>query len=591
MRLAWQYVKRYKKILFSSLILAAINQIFSLLDPQIFRLLIDRYASRAAEINRADFLNGVLLLLLASVGVAFVSRVAKNFQDYFVNVIVQKSGTELYSQSVSHAFSLPYSAFEDQRSGELLSKLQKARTDTQALIKNSINVLFFSLVGVLFVLVYAFFVHWLVGLVYFLIIPILGFITFAISRGIKAAQAKVVKETANLAGSTTETLRNVELVKSLGLTEVEVQRLNTTNEKILQLELQKVRLVRKLSFIQGTAINALRSSLLLLMLWLIFTGRISLGEMFSLWIYSFFVFSPLAEFGDVVTSYQEARASLGQLEDIRKLAPEPKPDHPVKVDGLRSIEFKGVSFNYGEMNQSSAENVSFKINAGETVAFVGPSGSGKTTLVKLLVGLYRPIQGAVLFNGVDSRTIDLSELRNRIGFVAQETQLFAGTIRDNLLFVKPDAKDDDCYEVLKSAAALSILQRGGQGLETRIGEGGLKLSGGERQRLAIARALLRKPDLIIFDEATSSLDSITERSVTDTIRAIEKSRPGLITVLVAHRLSTVAHADRILVLERGRVIETGRHEELISKGGLYSALWREQVGAGSRPLVESVSRA
>jgi ATP-binding cassette, subfamily B, bacterial len=579
MKLLWNYVKRHKRILVGALILATVNQVFSLLDVQFFRYLIDSYATKIDELTSNEFFKGVGLLLLASMGAAFVSRVAKNFQDYYVNVIVQRVGTEMYSDSVSHSFSLPYHVFEDQRSGEFLQKLQKARTDSEKLITTSINLLFFSLIGIVFVLGYSFYVHWSVGLGYFVIFPILGGTIFFLSRKIKQAQANVIKETASLAGSTTETIRNVELVKSLGLENQEINRLNIVNEAILQLELKKIRLVRTLSFIQGTLINGLRSVLMLLMLWLVFTKAITLGEFFTLLFYSFAIFTPLGEIGTVSTSYQEARASMDRLDEIYKTKPEEKPANPVFDNKIQSIDFKDLGFQYQSADKPAVMDINLGIQAGETVAFVGPSGSGKTTLVKLIVGLYKPTQGEIMINNKTSKVLDYEKFRNRIGLVAQDTQLFAGTIRENLLFVNPKATDDEAVKALQAASAMTLIERGGKGLDTRIGEGGLKLSGGEKQRLAIARALLRNPDLIIFDEATSSLDSLTEEDITQTIRGIEDVRGDMITVLVAHRLSTVSHADKIFVLEKGKIVETGTHQELLSKQGLYYALWRQQIAA------------
>jgi ATP-binding cassette subfamily B protein len=410
-------------------------------------------------------------------------------------------------------------------------------------------------------------------------IPILGVVTLLISKKIKKAQQDIIKETANLAGSTTETLRNVELVKSLGLEGQEIKHLNSVNEQILQLELKKVRLVRKFSFIQGTMINTLRSGLMFLMLWLVFTTAISLGEFFSLLFYSFMIFNPLSEFGNLTATYQEAKASMERLEGILNTPKEPKPENPVDIKKIESITFKDVSFKYESGSEIAVNNINLDINPGDTIAFVGPSGSGKTTLIKLMVGLYKPTSGAILFNNTDSKTIDVEKYRKQIGLVSQDTQLFAGTIRENLLFASPDSTDQECLEALKSASASTIIERGGQGLETKIGEGGLKLSGGEKQRLAIARALLRNPGLIIFDEATSSLDSLTEEEITQTIKSIEKLRPGLITVLIAHRLSTVIHAKNIIVLEKGRVVETGNHDQLLEKKGLYAALWRQQIAS------------
>lgn len=580
MKLLLFYLKKHKKTLFGALALATVNQVFSLLDPQIFRILIDRYANRIGQINSQEFFTGVGLLLLGVIGVALISRIAKNFQDYYVNVITQRIGAGLYAQGVEHSFALPYRLFEDQRSGELLQKLQKAKLDSQNFITSSINILFLSLVGMIFVLIYAFFVNWSVGIFYVLTIPVLATTSYLISRRIKKSQTSIVKQSAELAGSTTETLRNVELVKSMGLENQETIKLNRVNDQILKLELTKVKLIRRLSFIQGTLINALRSGIMLLMLWLIFNNQITLGEFFSLLFYSFFLFNPLAELGTVTTHFQEARASMELLAEVLKIKPEPKPLNPHKLISIHSLIFKDVSFNYHNSPSHAVANINLQLTPGKTTALVGPSGSGKSTLVKLLVGLYQPTRGQILINGLPTTTIDYDDFRRQIGYVSQDTQLFAGTIRENLLFVNPGASDDACLKALKAAAANTIMERGGKGLDSRIGESGIKLSGGEKQRLSIARALLRDPELIIFDEATSSLDSLTEKAITDTIHEIVKSRPNLITLIIAHRLSMVAKADKIYVLTKGQIVEQGVHSELLKTPGLYSALWRQQQAVG-----------
>jgi ATP-binding cassette subfamily B protein len=577
MTLFFSYLKNHKKLLIVALVLAAINQIFSLLDPQITRLIIDNYATKVSEITQEEFIRGVGLLLLAFVGVAFISRIAKNIQDYTVNVITQKVGTEMYADSLKHSLSLPFGIFEDQRSGELLQKLQKARTDAQAIITSSINTVFLSAVGLTFVIIYAFTVHWSIGLSYVLTIPIISIFLYSMSKKIRGAQSQIVKESSSLAGSTTETIRNIELVKSLGLENQEIKRLNDVNEKILKLELKKVKLIRTLSFIQGTTVNAVRALLLFLMLYLLFQQNITIGEFLALFFYSFFVFAPLSELSTVVSQYQEARASSEELEKILKIKPKKKPLNSKTINRIKQIEFRDLSFSYNS-GQESAKKINLKINGGETIAFVGLSGSGKTTLVKLILGLYDATKGKLLLNGIDSKKVDYDELRNKIGLVSQETQLFAGTIRENLLFVNPKASDEECIKALEMASVTAIIERGDKGLNTKIGEGGLKLSGGEKQRLSIARALLRNPEIIIFDEATSSLDSLTEKEITKTIKNIAKIKTNLITIIVAHRLSTVSHADKIYVLESGKIIETGTHEELLKKSSLYGALWREQSG-------------
>ena len=587
MKLLGHYLARYWHLVVLALVLASINQIFSLLDPFLFRYVIDRYATHYHQYNQSQFIHGVGLLLAGIVGVALVSRIAKNFQDYFVNVVTQRVGADLYSDGIRHSLSLPYASFEDQRSGETLGKIQKAREDVEKFIAGAVNVLYMTIVGVLFVMVYAYYVYWLIAPVFLLTMPLLGFLSSVLSRRIKRVQKVIVRETTQLAGATTESLRNIELVKSLGLTDQEVARLNGTTEKILTLELNKVRYLRSLSFIQGTVVNLLRTSILFMMLFLIFRQQITVGQFFSLMIYSFFIFGPLQELGNVINTYRETEASMANLETVFATPPDPKPENPVTVTELETLEFDDVTFQHQSASAPALRDISFRTSRGQTIAFVGPSGAGKSTLVKLLMGLYTPQLGEVRYDGHAGSTVDLDHLRTRIGLVSQDAQLFSGTIAENLRFVRPDATEAEMLRVLHEAAADSLLQRASQGLQTVIGEGGVKLSGGERQRLAIARALLRRPRLLVFDEATSALDSITEEEVSRTIRDVVTRREA-ITILIAHRLSTVMHADLIYVLERGRIVESGKHDELVAAMGLYYAMWRQQVGERAHDDVDDV---
>jgi len=591
MKLLFSYLRQYWPLVLLTFVLAAINQVFSLLDPYIFQKIIDGYAATDREYTRGEFFRGVGFLLSLAIGAAFVSRVAKNFQDYFTNVITQRIGAQIYSDGVQHSLELPYAVFEDQRSGETLGKLQKVRTDVERFMNVIVNILFLSVVGIVFVTIYAFSVHWIIAPVYFLTVPVLATLSMVLSRKIKALQKQIVAESTALAGSTTESLRNIELVKSLGLAKQEIRRLNGTTRKILELELRKVRYVRSLSFIQGTSVNALRNGILLMMLYLIFVREITMGQFFTLWIYSFFIFGPLQEVGSVINTYRETEVSLKNFEEILQTKKEPRPVAPAPLGRLDRIEFDNVTFRHQSASTNALDGISFKTTVGETVAFVGPSGSGKTTLVKLLVGLYRPRTGDIRYDGLSIHEIDLDQLRERIGLVSQDTQLFSGTIRENLLFVNPKASDEECLEVLRKAACQSLMARADKGLDTVIGEGGVKVSGGEKQRLSIARALLRRPKLLVFDEATSSLDSLTEEEITITIRDVS-ARQDQITILIAHRLSTVLHADRIYVLERGRIIESGRHDELLELKGLYYAMWRQQIGERSfrEPQVVSATQ-
>ena len=577
MKLLLSYLSRYKNLVFIALLLAAVNQTFSLLDPFIYGKIIDRFVSHPKDYTESEFIKGVLTLIAAAVGVAMVSRIAKAFQDYFTSLVIQKLGADIYTDGLKHTLKIPFNEFEDQRSGETLNILQKVRNDTEKFISSFINILFFALVGLVFVIVYTVNVHGALIVVYLLAVVGLSIITSFLSKKIKFVQTKIVAETKQLAGSTTESLRNIELVKSLGLTHQETQRLNVTTRKILQLELKKVRDIRSISFIQGTMVNLLRQSILFLLIYLVFQGKLSVGQIITLQFYSFFIFGPLQEMGNVILSYREAEASLNNFQIIINTPIEIKPSTPIKINEIERLKFDSVTFKHKSSSYNALSNISFEVNKGETIAFVGPSGAGKSTLVKLLVGLYAAPEGNIYYNDINSKEMDIDELRHQLGFVTQDTQLFSGSIRENLLFVKPNATEDEINLSLDQASCRNLLARSENGLETIIGEGGMKLSGGEKQRLSIARALIRKPRLLVFDEATSALDSITEEEISNTIKDIADKKEH-ITVLIAHRLSTIMHADSIYVLEKGEIIETGKHEELLAEKGLYYAMWRQQIG-------------
>jgi ATP-binding cassette subfamily B protein len=583
MKILLTYLKPYKWHVALALLLAGINQTFSMFDPMIFGKLLDQYASHpkfgpdGLPRNEEAYIRGISGMLLLLVGTAMVSRIAKAFQDYTVNVIIQKFGAKIFTDGLKHSMRLPYQEFEDQRSGETLSILSKVRTDTEKFIGYVINVLFGIIVAVIFVSIYATRLHWSIMPIYLGGAGLIAAVTNLLSKKIKVIQKNIVKETTSLAGSTTESLRNIELVKSLGLTEQEVKRLNNNTYKILGLELRKVKNIRSLSFIQGTMVNFLRQVITFTLMWLMFKEVLTVGELISLQFYSFFIFGPLQEIGSIIMSYREAEASLTNFHNLMLKKVEPKPIEPKLVGMVEELEFKNVTFKHQTATYNALDGISFDVKKGETIAFVGPSGAGKSTLVKLLVGLYRTNQGTIEYNGINGNDMDFDELRNQIGFVTQDTQLFAGTIRENLTFVYPNATDADVLDALHKSSCDNLLSRAENGLDTMIGEGGLKLSGGEKQRLSIARALLRHPHLLIFDEATSALDSITEEEITNTIRTISAEKEQ-ITVMIAHRLSTIMHADRIYVLEKGQVVETGSHQQLLEEKGLYYAMWRQQIG-------------
>lgn len=526
--------------------------------------------------NEIGFIKSVAFWLGLSLGAAMISRITKNFQDYFTNIVIQRTGAEMYTDGIKKSLDLPYEEFEDQRSGETLSKLTKVRSDSEKLITLSISLIFQTVIGFIFVIVYVSRIDYRISFIFLITAPIIAFISSYLGKKIKIVSRTIVTQTNALAGSTTESLRNIELVKSLGLTYQEEKRLNLNTLKILQLELQKIRFVRSLSFIQGTTVHFMRTCVVFSLYYFLFGGKILVGDLLTMVFFTFFIFGPLQELGSFIIALNETKVSMENFKELLSAPKEYRPKDAKHVGVIQALQFSNVSFKHKTAKHPAVENITFEIKQGETVAFVGPSGAGKTTLVKLLVGLYPPMKGHVKYNTIDSSEINLLDLRKQLGFVTQDAQLFSGTIRENLLFVKPSATDEELLEVLHKASCNNLLARAEDGLNSTIGEGGIKVSGGEKQRLSIARAILRNPNLLIFDEATSALDSITEEEINATIRNIsDKNR---ITVLIAHRLSTVMHADKIFVLEQGKIIEQGRHEVLLDEKGLYFAMWRQQIG-------------
>ncbi|MBC7872635.1 MAG: ABC transporter ATP-binding protein [Ferruginibacter sp.] len=577
MKILWTYLKPYRWWIVLALSLAGSAQILLLYDPIIFGKIIDKYALNGGNKTEDELVRGVSFWLGIAVAIALVARLIMAFKDYVMRLVVQKFGMQIFNDGLRQTLRLPYQEFEDQSSGEILSILQKVRNDTERFITSFINILFSSIVGIGFLLWYAFTKHWALIPVFLIGVVLLGGLTSILSRSIKSLQRSLIRQNRQMSGTITESLRNIELVKSLGLTYPEIRRLRQHTQDIYDLEMKKVKKVRTLTFFQGAVLTFLKQSILFILLWLIFRKELSTGELISMQFISTSIIGPLQDLGSIILSYREAEASLFLFNELMKKEPEYRPEEPIDVGEIEHLRFNNVTFRHRNASSNALENISFEAGIGDTIAFVGPSGSGKSTLVKLLVGLYTPVNGDILYDNISSRDIRYNRMRRQLGFVTQDTQLFSGTIRDNMKFVKPDATDEEINAALAQASATNIVYSTGHGLDTVLGEGGKKVSGGEKQRLSIARALLRKPRLLIFDEATSALDSLTEEQITKTVKEISALKQQ-ITILIAHRLSTIMHADIIYVLEKGKITEQGTHDELVTKKGLYYAMWRQQIG-------------
>src|SRR6187455_3479783 len=469
MKLIWQYLKPYKWWVVLSLLLAGIAQLMALIDPVIFGKIIDQYAINPGTKSEDQLIKGAVWWLLVAVAVAMGGRIAKTFQEYVMRLVVQKFGMQVFNDGLKQTLRLSYQEFEDQRSGETLSILQKTRRDTENFLSSFINIVFSTLVGISFLIYYAITKHWALIPVFLIGVLLLGGLTGLLSKKIKTIQRKIFRENAVMSGNITESLRNIELVKSLGLTYPEIRRLKTFTQKIFDLEMIKVKKVRTLTFLQGITLNLLKQSILFVLLWLIFRKVLTTGELISMQIIMNYIFIPLQDLGTIILAYREAETSLQNFDLLMKKPVETRPEEPIELGTVEKLEFKNVVFRHKTAFENSIDGISFKVQTGESIAFAGPSGSGKSTLIKLLVGLYTPVSGSICFDDVSVKDIRYNRIRRQIGLVTQDTQLFAGTVRQNLQFIKPAATEEEMLTALRRSSSTHLLNNP-KGLDTLLGE-------------------------------------------------------------------------------------------------------------------------
>ncbi len=554
---------------------ALVHQACLLTDPLVLQYLIDRYGSTPGAFVWNRITGSTALALVILVAAVVTAWLAKTIQISTVDGVSHIIGDAIFADGIRNSIRLPFASFETQRSGETLDGLRRLRRNVELLVRNSINHIVTSVFALTFMVVYASRIHAALALYYLVLAPVLSVASLMLTRKIRVLDEELLRLHASVAGNATETLRNIELVKSLGLAEQEIGRLNQSNEVILGIELEKIRRTRIYTFFHGACVHVLRGGMILLVLWLRLTGAMTTGQVLAVYLCSWYVFWLVQEAGNLAETYHETAASLGAFHDLLDEAGRSTDPGGTVLPTLRSLAFADVSFSYSP-SQPALSDVSFDVAPGEVVAFVGSSGAGKTTLVKLISALYRPSKGRVLFNGLSTEELDSDALRIRMGLVSQDAQLFSGSIRDNLLIVRPNASDDELRARLDQASATGMLGRAAQGLDTVVGEAGSRLSGGERQRLSIARALLRDPDLLIFDEPTSALDAVTEKEIASELLRTARSR-NIMAVLITHRLAAAVNADRIYLLDHGRVAESGTHCDLLRAEGLYWSLWQAQT--------------
>jgi len=581
MRLFLKYLSKQRALIILIFLLAIVDQVAINLIPYFFgTVIIDPYASRIEYFKSVgrfkELKDGILYGILLMIAMSIIALIANTFRNYYLNKGIQKFSTQLFTDVQEKILSLKYEEYEQEISGEILSTLQRARNDCEKFINKFMNVLLSTFIAMGVLTVVTFSISAWLPVIFIVCAFLLTYITHILSGRMRVLQKTIVSDSNLLAGYFNESLRNIYLIKSLGLSKQETERVRNKNQHILNTEGKKLKKVRSISAIFGTVVITINQGMISILILFLIYDKLSIGELIMIQIYFFSIFGTLGDLSSVMITYRDAEASLNEIERLTNKVSEKSESTRSQIEHLDKISFENVSFIHRNCSKSTLQNINLSVAMGESIAIVGASGAGKSTLIKMLLGLYSPTTGEIFYNNYPLRKVDLEHLRQSVGIVPQDAHLFSGSILENMLFVNPTATNENIRQALHQASCDSLISRLAAGIDTQIGEHGARLSGGEQQRLSIARAIIRNSRLLIFDEPTSSLDTITEGEILRTIKFFCEKRRHIV-VIISHRLMSVMNADRIYVLKEGVIVEEGSHANLTSFSGIYNKMWLHQT--------------
>ncbi|HUF39563.1 MAG TPA: ABC transporter transmembrane domain-containing protein [Anaerolineales bacterium] len=568
------FVYPYRSRFAIALVAIVVASILSLAGPYTLQFLIDAVFKE----NDLALLNRITLILIG----IFAAQSAVHFvRGYLLATIGERVMADLRVRLFQHLQGLSLSFFNQRRTGELVSRLTNDVATIRGLVTGDVSTALSHILTFFGALVLIIITDWRLTLFMLALIPTVMVVAIVFGRRLRKLSASVQDGLADATTVVEEALSGIRVVKSFSREAYETDRFSRSIAETVRLALRRIRL----SAVFGPLITFLGFSAVVSIFWFggreVLAGRLTAGQLFMFLVLTMTIAGSIGQFSNLWSHLQEA---LGATERIFELLDTQsdiveKPDATVLKAVSGRIRFEGVSFAYmDEPEERILNEIDLEVETGEVLALVGPSGAGKTTLVNLIPRFFDPTGGTVQVDGHDLREVKIDSLRAAIAIVPQETLLFGGSVRENILYGRLDATEAEMIAAAEAANAHEFITQFPNGYETTVGERGVRLSGGQRQRIAIARALLKDPRILLLDEATSSLDSESEGRVQE---ALERLMQGRTTIVIAHRLSTVRNADRIAVLDAGRIVEVGTHEALLGEDGMYSHLYRLQFRVGS----------
>ncbi|HEX7044204.1 MAG TPA: ABC transporter ATP-binding protein [Burkholderiales bacterium] len=569
------YVRPYWRYVAAATGAGFVKFLAPLVFPWMLKVLLDDVVLNANVAPDAKT-RTILYLVGAVLAVNVVWMVATYYRSVFAAVAGHRMMRDLRVALFNHVQRLSHAFFTRHQTGAIVSRVVNDISLAQNFVGSALTNVWMDLVLLAALIVILIAIHPMLTLVSLVLMPVYILALKAMGPRIRRSSMEVQQRLEVLSGGLQEKVAGVAIVKGFVREAAEAQLFAEHANKLLKKVLYAVRYTTANEVVVGFVVHTAPLLVAWYGVYQILGGRLTVGELTQFLLYLGMFYHPLQRLADLSVVLSNALAAIDRIFEYFDTQPHvvehPQPARLAACEGR--IVFENVCFSYDD-GAPILQDISFTIAPGQTVAFVGPSGAGKSTLANLVPRFYDPTAGRILLDGRDLRDLELASLRSHIGIVNQETILFSGTVQENLLLAKPDATLEEILAALEAANALEFVRRLPEGLWTEIGERGAVLSGGQKQRLAIARAFLKNPRILILDEATSALDSRSERRIQEALTRLLRNRTSIV---IAHRLSTVLRADQIVVLEAGRVVDVGRHMELLARGGLYAQLYHEQFG-------------